>query len=188
MNTPQERAEELYELTADSDFTEAIMSEMGELLELLEVSVDELLALGKQTAIRVYASFPEEVIDAGLSFYGSDEGRQFLEASREIVLQAKAATQQLIEDNLAELEESGSNTDESTSKWTLEGYDTFSDESYSLEGEYDSRKDAELVAMGRLVELERTQPTESSGGQKEDGIQDRVFIVAPDGNKERYTG
>ncbi len=65
-------------------------------------------------------------------------------------------------------------------KWRLLGYDTFSSEEYPLEGEYDTETDAIAAARARLAELEETQPSESSGGQ--DGIQDRVFVIRPDGS------
>ena len=71
-------------------------------------------------------------------------------------------------------------------KWKLEALDTFSDERYPLDGEFDSQQDVEAAADGHLKELEETQPTASSGGRAEDGIQDRIFIVHPDGTKYRY--
>jgi hypothetical protein len=71
--------------------------------------------------------------------------------------------------------------------WKLLGYDTFDGMWYALQGEYESEWDARAAAQQRLMELERTQPTESSGGQSSTGIQDRVFIVRPDGTKYRFT-
>ena len=59
-------------------------------------------------------------------------------------------------------------------------YDTFAGEAYPLEGEFSTEQDAIAAARARLEELERTQPSESSGGQ--DGIQDRVYVVRPDGS------
>jgi len=75
--------------------------------------------------------------------------------------------------------------------WRLEGYDTFSDEPYPLDGKYGDGcqpsypgRDAALAdAFKRLRELERTQPSSSSGGQS--GIQDRVYLIHPDGHRER---
>lgn len=49
--------------------------------------------------------------------------------------------------------------------WKLEGYDTFSNEYYPLEGTYPTEIGARRAAQLRYEELERTQPTESSGGQ-----------------------
>jgi hypothetical protein len=83
--------------------------------------------------------------------------------------------------------------------WRLEGYDTFSDEYYplgdfmtvdgkSLDGMkpgYDTPQEALLDAQKRLDDLERTQPAASSGGQGLHGIQDRVYLVHPDGHRER---
>lgn len=70
-------------------------------------------------------------------------------------------------------------------KWRLEGYDTFDSEYYSLEGEYDDEAGAILAAKARLARLEISQPSSTSGGQA--GIQDRVYIVSPDGSRRRYT-
>jgi hypothetical protein len=73
----------------------------------------------------------------------------------------------------------------------LVGYDTFSAEYYRLgdsrfdgmQPSYATRDAALEDARKRLAELERTQPSASSGGQS--GIQDRVYIVHPDGYEER---
>lgn len=70
-------------------------------------------------------------------------------------------------------------------KWRLEGWDTFEGASYSLAGEYATRALAVAAARKRLGGLERTQPSTSSGGQGLGGIQDRVFIIHPDGQRER---
>ena len=77
--------------------------------------------------------------------------------------------------------------------WRLEGYDTFSDEEYPLgaygvddyKPSYGSYEDALADARRRLAELNRTQP--NAGGQAPSGIQDRVYIVHPDGRKERVS-
>jgi len=76
--------------------------------------------------------------------------------------------------------------------WRLEGYDTFSGEEYELGSAHDGLKpsyptygEALADAHRRLEYLERTQPSRSSGGQASGGIQDRVYIVHPDGRKER---
>jgi hypothetical protein len=66
-------------------------------------------------------------------------------------------------------------------KWRLEGWDTFGGHSYPIPGEYESEPLAIAAAKRELEELERTQPTESSGGQA--GIQDRVYVVGPDGHR-----
>ncbi len=72
--------------------------------------------------------------------------------------------------------------------WTLEGYDTFDSSSYPLEGSFSTEQDAKRAAQERLAVLESTQPSESSGGQDEDAIQDQVFIIRPDGTKYRFSG
>lgn len=69
-------------------------------------------------------------------------------------------------------------------KFRLEGYDTFEGEPYPLKGSYKTEWEAEAAAQKRLKELERTQPTSSSGGQ-DGGIQDRVYLLRPDGTKRR---
>ena len=75
--------------------------------------------------------------------------------------------------------------------WKLMGYDAFEDAGeesfYPLDGEYVSETDAHEAAKRRLAELEQTQPAASSGGQAYRGIQDRVYIVDPDGNRTRFT-
>ena len=70
------------------------------------------------------------------------------------------------------------------SKWKIEGYDTFSRKPYALGGEYESQAAAESAAWQRLKELEVRQPTAMSGGQS--GIQDRVYIIRPDGTQYLY--
>ena len=90
----------------------------------------------------------------------------------------------------------------STETWKLEGYDTFDGESYPLgdiklasggtidgmQPSYPSYEAAAADALKRLAHLERTQPAVSSGGQGPGGIQDHVYIVHPDGRRERVTG
>lgn len=85
--------------------------------------------------------------------------------------------------------------DEKKEVFRLEGYDTFEAGSthgdhpfYPIEGEYDTLAQVERAGRRKLAELEKDQPTESSGGQGVNGIQDRVFIVYPDGSKVRFMG
>jgi hypothetical protein len=73
--------------------------------------------------------------------------------------------------------------------WRLRGYDTFeggSDAWYDLPGEFATEEAAVVAAKARLEELEKSQPSASSGGQR--GIQDEVHIVSPDGKTHRYFG
>lgn len=85
-------------------------------------------------------------------------------------------------------------------KWKLAGYDAFASEYYKLgdfsvvdgrstidgmKPEYDTREEALADAYKRLDYLEETQPTATSGGQGDLGTQDRVFIIHPDGIRER---
>jgi hypothetical protein len=72
--------------------------------------------------------------------------------------------------------------------WRLAGHDTFEGTDYGLDGRYASRAEAEAAARERLARLERIQPSASSGGQGRYGIQDRVYIIAPDGSASRFTG
>ena len=68
----------------------------------------------------------------------------------------------------------------------LEGYDTFAGESYYLAGPFFSEAAATRAAKKRLKKLEIEKPSRNSGGQQPAGIQDRVYIVKPDGVKYRY--
>ena len=68
-------------------------------------------------------------------------------------------------------------------EWTLEGWDTFAGHSYPLPGRYRTQQSAIRAARRELAGLEKSQPSEISGGQ--DGIQDQVYVVAPDGTRER---
>jgi hypothetical protein len=63
--------------------------------------------------------------------------------------------------------------------WKLQGHDTFAHESYPLDGDFDTEAAAIAAARAYLADLEQTQPSASSGGQ--DGIQDRVYVIRPDG-------
>ncbi len=66
-------------------------------------------------------------------------------------------------------------------RWHLVGYDTFSDEFYPLYESHAIEAMAQEAAIRRLMVLEVQQPTESSGGQDDAGIQDRIFILGPGG-------
>lgn len=72
--------------------------------------------------------------------------------------------------------------------WHLEGFDTFEGKSYPLPGSYPTEKKAIEAAKKQLAELEKTQPSATSGGQSSMGIQDRIYIVRPDGTKYRIFG
>lgn len=69
------------------------------------------------------------------------------------------------------------------SPWRLVGYDTFANEWYPLPGTYATEASAIDAALRRLRELEESQPSHQSGGQA--GIQDRVYLVAPEGSRRR---
>lgn len=68
--------------------------------------------------------------------------------------------------------------------WQLRGYDTFAGDWYALPGTFFSERAAQQAAQRRLSQLEKTQPTDISGGQE--GIQDQVYVVRPDGSSYRY--
>ena len=70
--------------------------------------------------------------------------------------------------------------------WRLVGYDTFEEECYSLNGEYEDEYSARIIALERFKMLQKTQPFEDSGGQDELGIQDRIFIQRPNGTRYRF--
>ena len=70
-----------------------------------------------------------------------------------------------------------------TTIYRLKGYDPFAGEYYDLGGEYSSYSEADATAREQLQQLELAQPSEQSGGQ--DGIQDRVYIVLPNGQMNR---
>jgi len=72
--------------------------------------------------------------------------------------------------------------------WKLRGYDTFEEEYYDIEGEHPDEATARKAAQEKLADLNLTQPIESSGGQEDHGIQDRIFIVRPDGSTYRFLG
>jgi hypothetical protein len=63
--------------------------------------------------------------------------------------------------------------------WSVEGFDTFAGERYPVGSDFATEREAVAAASVYLAELERTQPAASSGGQ--DGVQDRVVVVRPDG-------
>lgn len=73
--------------------------------------------------------------------------------------------------------------DNEEGEYRLVGYDTFEGEEYPLPGSYKELGEAQRAAQARLRELERTQPSSSSGGQS--GIQDQVYILHPNGVKLR---
>lgn len=66
-------------------------------------------------------------------------------------------------------------------RWRLRGYDAFEHEWYEIGGGTEAGTGEEInrLAQARLRELERAQPSRTSGGQA--GIQDQVWIVRSDG-------
>ncbi|HKP60300.1 MAG TPA: hypothetical protein VJV78_26425 [Polyangiales bacterium] len=67
--------------------------------------------------------------------------------------------------------------------WWVIGWDTFEGEEYPV-SQHATEAESKVAAHAFLAQLEREQPSASSGGQS--GIQDRVFIVRPDGVRYRY--
>jgi hypothetical protein len=67
------------------------------------------------------------------------------------------------------------------SRWHVIGYDTFAGEFYRYPQSFPDEDIARTAAVHRLIQLEKEQPSESSGGQADEGIQDRVFILGPGG-------
>ena len=68
-------------------------------------------------------------------------------------------------------------------QWRLVGWDTFASEAYPV-SRHATEQECRDAAREFLRELETHQPSEQSGGQ--DGIQDRVFILGPQGEHYRY--
>jgi hypothetical protein len=75
-------------------------------------------------------------------------------------------------------------------QWSLLGFDTFSGAAdpenswYPISGSYATEAEAQAAAFEELKESEDFQPESESGGQ--DGIQDHVYIVRPDGSSYRF--
>lgn len=69
--------------------------------------------------------------------------------------------------------------------WKLGGYDTFAGEWYEIPGSYPDEEKAQAAAQEYLKLLEKTQPSQYSGGQEPYGIQDRVYVIGPDGRTYR---
>ena len=70
-------------------------------------------------------------------------------------------------------------------QWRLEGWDTFAGHGYAIAGRYRSRESAIRGARRQLRKIEKSQPSAISGGQE--GIQDQVFVIGPDGESFRVT-
>lgn len=69
--------------------------------------------------------------------------------------------------------------------WRVEGKDGFDlDADYYPISEHNEYSDAREAARARLRELDRSQP--HAGGQS--GIQDRVYLVGPNGAREQVFG
>jgi hypothetical protein len=68
--------------------------------------------------------------------------------------------------------------------WKLQGFDTFAGEGYSLPGRFLTERAAIRAAKRQLKKLEKLQPSSYSGGQA--GIQDKIYIVRPDGTTYLY--
>lgn len=67
--------------------------------------------------------------------------------------------------------------------WRLRGYDPFAGEWYPLPGIFLSEEAAIRAARRHLRRLEKMQPSAVSGGQQ--GIQDQVYLICPDGTLRR---
>ena len=73
--------------------------------------------------------------------------------------------------------------DTSEKRWRLVGWDTFASEAYPV-SLHATEQECRVAAREFLRSLEIQQPSEQSGGQ--DGIQDHVFILGPQGEQYRY--
>jgi hypothetical protein len=82
----------------------------------------------------------------------------------------------------------------SSPEFEVIGYDAFDGEDYPLgdplgtPARFGDRDAALEFGRRRLEDLERTQPSSGSGGQGFGGIQDRVYVLHPDGRRERVLG
>jgi hypothetical protein len=65
--------------------------------------------------------------------------------------------------------------------WTLGGTDQFDGTDYSIPGQHFSEEDAITAAKKRCRSVERSQPSEHSGGPQ--GIQDLTYVVKPTGGR-----
>lgn len=65
--------------------------------------------------------------------------------------------------------------------WTLKGHDTFEGTDYPLPGRFLDEGAAMRAAQKHCREVERSQPSRQSGGQRFGGIQDRIYVVHPSG-------
>jgi len=72
-------------------------------------------------------------------------------------------------------------------QWRIVGLDTFASAPYPVRRCF-TEAGARRAARRHLLRLEKDQPSDVSGGQAEGGIQDRVFIVRPDGSSYRFAG
>jgi len=72
-----------------------------------------------------------------------------------------------------------------SAEWNLDTKDGFDMEAepFRLSGPYGSEEEALRAADARFAELEALQPCAESGGQE--GIQDRLYLVRPDGSSRR---
>lgn len=69
--------------------------------------------------------------------------------------------------------------------WKLIGLDTFDGGTYPL-GDFPTEQACRDAAKAKAEALDKSQPPKESGGQALFGIQDRLFIQAPDGTVTRY--
>lgn len=72
--------------------------------------------------------------------------------------------------------------------WRVGTYDTFEEQFYGGGIKYSNEETAQAAARKELARIKKFQPDSMSGGQEFGGIQDRVFIVRPDGTKYRFLG
>ena len=75
------------------------------------------------------------------------------------------------------------------------GLDTFDGGSYPISNgpdwkpiECETEEEILVHAKAQMDSLKKLQPDSSSGGQDFGGIQDRIFVLRPDGSSYRYFG
>lgn len=72
--------------------------------------------------------------------------------------------------------------------WKLKGYDSFDGDYYPIPGEYETEDLARDAASAKLAGIKKSQPDEQSGGSGFGSVQDRIYVVKPDGSSYPFFG
>lgn len=71
-------------------------------------------------------------------------------------------------------------------EWKLKGRDKFTGKFYDIFDSYPNEQSAIEMARERRADFGLTQPSSGSQGRK--GVQDKVYIVRPDGTQYLFDG